>query len=100
MGCFCVELYRRYTRDKYAGAFSNKSASMNTYMLRCPACFRNFGLSVGTGAFTLSKLSDPFQAICIHCKTVSAFYKNGVVTASIKGLSENRLKPADQPAER
>lgn len=51
--------------------------------LDCPACRRQFGLTVGTGTSSLVSLPDPFKAICVHCEVVSSFNKSDVKTVTV-----------------
>lgn len=53
-------------------------------VLNCPSCRRQFGLTVGTGITSLDSLPDPFQAICIHCETVSSFNKGDLETLTVR----------------
>jgi hypothetical protein len=52
-------------------------------VLNCPACHRQFGLTVGTGTSSLDSLPDPFKAICIHCEEVSSFKKTAVEMVAV-----------------
>jgi hypothetical protein len=54
--------------------------------LRCPACDRRFGVMVGTGIGRLETLPDPFDAICIHCESVSTFRKDAIFDADLAPL--------------
>jgi hypothetical protein len=52
-------------------------------VLVCPTCEKQFGLTVGTGLTSLEGLSDPFDAICIHCEAISSFGKSAVRTLEV-----------------
>ena len=52
-------------------------------VLTCPKCGKKFGLLVGTGVDSPDRLSDPFDAICIHCEPISGFHKVAVQNVSV-----------------
>jgi hypothetical protein len=57
-------------------------------ILHCPACHRQFGLTVGTGTSSLDSLPDPFKAICVHCEEISSFKKTAVGTVAVGASTE------------
>lgn len=59
-------------------------------VLDCPICQRQFGLTVGTGVTSLDSLSDPFDAICVHCEAISPFHKGAVRTLEVGSRKETR----------
>lgn len=59
-------------------------------VLECPICQRKFGLTVGTGVTSLDSLSDPFDAICVHCEAISSFSKGAVRTLEVGSSKETR----------
>jgi hypothetical protein len=61
---------------------------MLLHALECPNCGRRFGVTVGTGKISVESLPDPFEAICIHCETVSHFAKASVATIEIEPSRE------------
>lgn len=53
--------------------------------LKCPHCSKLFGLLVGTSVESADMLSEPFEAICTHCGTISQFHKVAVEMVTVEG---------------
>ena len=48
-------------------------------MLQCEHCPEKFSLPVGGVTKSFSRIRDPFEATCPHCKTQDSYLKSAIV---------------------